>query len=179
MAFLDAIPTADDAAALARKARLKPQQITALLRRIHRRMLPLGAQLRQLVAPEDTATLAHVETLKKHKLSFSLAFLDRARTRRGREELANETHIPKSVLLDLARRADLTRLWLMGGGMVRVSWALGYEGLAALQAADPDEYYERCVAHYQRIKGKPGDLTRANCHSHIARMQQARLLLEE
>jgi|GEM_PF-3791163 len=177
--FLDAVASLAQSQAFAAKAHLRPAEVVNLLRHIYRRILPQGAQMRLLVADTDTELLAHVATLKKHGLSFSLALLDRARTRSGRAALSKETGLPGPALLDLVRRADLTRLWLMGGGMVRISWALGYPGLRALQHADPDEYYERCVAHYNRINGKPGDLTRANCHSHVARMQRAKLLVEE
>jgi hypothetical protein len=179
MQFLDAVATLAQAQAFAAKAHLRPADVVNLLRHIYRRILPQGAQMRQLVADTDTDLLTHIATLKQHGLSFSLALLDRAHTRSGRAGLSKETGIPAPALLDLVLRADLTRLWLMGGGMVRISWALGYRGLRALQQADPDEYYPRCVAHYHRIKGKPGDLTLANCHSHIARMRQAKLLVEQ
>lgn len=177
--FLDAVATLAQARAFAVKAHLRPADVVNLLRHAYRRLMPLGAQMRQLVADTDTDLLTHVAALKRHGLSFSLALLDRARTRSGRAVLSKETGIPGPALLDLVLRADLTRLWLMGGGMVRISWALGYHGLRVLQQADPEEYYERCVAHYNHIKGTPGDLTRANAHSHIARMRQAKLLVEQ
>ncbi len=178
MPFLDAVGSVDAARASCNRAGIAPADLLEALRRIYK-LLPFGAQMRQLVAAEDPAA-EHVVKLSKHRLAYSLAYLDVARAPAGRERVAIDTGIPSAVALDLAHRADFTRLWLMSGGAVRQLWALGYRSLRDLKAADPDDYYQRCVEYYERTsKGKPFDLTGETAESHIARLGRPEPLVEE
>ncbi len=178
MAFLDRVATQEQAAAFCQSAGISPEDLVSLLRKIYK-YLPFGAQMRLLVA-EDDPVAAYLGHLKAHTLGHSLALLEAGCTQEGRAQLAKEAGIPDNVLLDLVRRADLTRLRLMSGGMIRQAWALGYKGLAALQKADPEEYYARCVAYYDEAgKGMPFDLTWQAVASHLARMRQAVRFVEE
>lgn len=179
MEFLDWVATQESAKRLCETAGISPQDLMALLDKI-RRYLPFGAQMRQLVAKDDLIVQEYVDRLTAQRLGFSLALLEIGRTREGRAQLVQQTGIPESAVLDLVRRADLTRLRLMSGGMVRQSWAMGYKGLAALQRATPEEYYARCAAYYgETAKGMPFDLTPQGVASHIARMRDAVTVVEE
>jgi len=179
MAFLDRVSTQESAERFCEEAGIAPSSLLALLKQVYR-YLPFGAQMRLLVEKGDVVMQEHVSRLTARKLGFSLALLEVGRTREGRRALAGDTGIPDRELLDLLRRADLTRLRLMSGGMIRQSWALGYRGLRALQEADWEEYYEKCREHYARTaKGKPFDLTRDTARSHISRMKQAPVVLED
>ncbi|TFH64063.1 MAG: DUF4332 domain-containing protein [Gemmatimonadales bacterium] len=178
MVFLDRISTQVEAEAFCEKAGIPPEDLIDLLGKIYR-YLPFGAQMRQLVTEDDPAA-AYLGQLASYKLGHSLALLDAGRTRAGRVRLVEEVGIPEDVLLDLVRRADLSRLHLMGGGMIRQAWALGYKGLAALQKATPEDYYARCVAYYDEVgKGKPFDFTAGAVASHLARMREAVAIVEE
>ena len=150
-----------------------------LLQKIYK-YLPAGANMRQLVDKDDKITHDYIDKLLKYKLGFSLALLDKGRTQLGRKELAEWTGIPDYALLDLLRRADMTLLRLMAGGMIKQSWALGYKGLASFEGVTPEEYYARCVAYYTRIgKGIPFDFTVKNVGSHVKRMQEAHSIIED
>ena len=179
MQFLDYVATQEKAELFCSDWHIKPTNLQNLLRKIFK-FLPAGAQIRQLVNKDDALTHSYIDQLVKHKLGFSMAFLEIVRKPLGRRELAERTGIPDDALLDLARRADMTRLGLMGGGMVRTSWALGYKGLAAFTDATPEEYFARCVDYYNKIgKGIPFDFTVKNVVSHVKRMQDAKSIIEE
>jgi len=177
MDFLDRVATQDQAAAFCAEARLAPDELVTILRKVYR-YLPQGAQMRQLVAKDDPV-YPYLGHLTSRRLGHSLALLEVARTREGRTSLAAEAAIPEDDLLDLVLRADLTRLHLMGGGMIRTQWALGYRGLDALQKAEPEDYYAACVAHYELASGgMPFDFTMGNVEAHIARMRDAVSIVE-
>lgn len=179
MQLFDAVATRDAATTFCRAAAIAPGDLIALLRTLYK-LLPFGAEMRQLVAEDDSTLLEYVRILTARRLGHSLALLDTGRTPAGRARLAAETGIPESALFDLVLRADLTRLHLMGGGMVRQIWALGYRGLQALAKADPDEYQARCAAYYAATaKGLPFDLNRQAIEGTIARAQRARIIMEE
>jgi hypothetical protein len=179
MTWLDAVGDQAAAQLFCQQAGLTPQQLKGVLQKIYR-YLPTGAQMRQLVEKEDALRQGYVDVLVKYRLGNSLALLEAGRTRPGRQQLAAQTGIAEPDILDLVRRADLTRLHLMGGGMVRTSWALGFTGLAALKRANAQDYYDACLAYYNRTaKGKPFDMTMQNCVSHIARMKTALEIVEE
>ncbi len=178
MTFLDEVSSLERARAFCERADIAPADLLAVLRRVYK-TLPFGAQMWMLVSDDDPAS-EHVGKLSKHKLAYSLAFLEAARTNAGRQAIAAATGVPLPVVLDLAHRADFTRLTLMSGGMVRQLWALGYTSLHAVRSADPDEYYARCVEYYERTtKGMPFDLTRRNVVSLINGLSKVEPLVEE
>lgn len=178
MGFLDHVDTRESAEAFCETAEISPRDLISLLRKIHR-FLPFGAQMRQLVDERDPI-YEHVDTLVAHKLGYSLELLERGRTRGGRKQLVEQTGIPMAVLLDLIRRADLTRLHLMSGGMIRTSWVTGYKGLAALKRATAEEFLKKTEAYYDRTSGgKPFDWSPRTANGHINRMREAIDILEE
>ncbi len=173
MQLLDMVATKENAEVFCQKAGVDPDPLKDLLRKIYK-YLPAGAQMRQLVAKEDATTQRYIDKLIEHKLGFSLALLDQGATKKDREELSKLTGIPEGALLDLVKRADMTRLGLMGGGMIRLSWALGYKGLAAYTDVTPEEYFTSCQNYYQQAgKGIAFDFTMKNVISHLERLKQA------
>lgn len=179
MALLDVVADQASADAFCGSVSVDPTEFKDLLQKIYK-YLPFGAQMRQLVEKEDLVLQNHVDCLVSRKLGFTLAFLDRGLTPDGRDRLAEDTGLQVDVVLDLIRRADLTRLRLMSGGMIRQSWALGYQGLKDLKVATPEEYYDRCATYYAKTTGGlPFDLTPNTVAGHIARMRKARTLLVE
>jgi len=179
MQFLDMVQSLEKAKQFCDKAGITADELKSLLRKVHK-YLPFGAQMRQLVEKDDLEFQGYVDQLISRKLGYSFALLEIGRTREGRKQLSRDSVIPEPAVLDLVKRADLTRLSLMGGGMIRQSWAIGYKGLSDLKEATPDEYYARCREYYDRTsKGKPFDLTLKMANGHIARMKQAADLIEE
>ncbi len=179
MQFLDMVDTLEKAKKFCDTAGITADELKSLLRKIHR-YLPFGAQMRQLVAKDDTEFQGYVDKLLPVKLGHSLALLEIGRTRKGRQKISKDTGIPESAVLDLVKRADLTRLHLMGGGMVKQIWAIGYRGLSDLQKANPDDYYARCQEYYSKnYKGMPYDFTPEGAHDVITRMKQVPDLIEE
>ena len=178
MQFLDTVATMKGASELCQKAKIEPENMKNLLHRIYK-YLPFGAQMRQLVPENDTLMLTYVETLKEHGLSYSLALLDKGRTKEGRLDISRTTGIPEDAILDLVNCADFTRLELMSGGMVKQLVALGYGSIASVKTADPDEYFERARKYYSEGKdGMPFDLTKKNVAEIIAKMKQVTPIVE-
>jgi hypothetical protein len=178
MQFLDAVTTCKKASELSQKANIQPDDLKNLLHRIYKH-LPFGAQMRQLVPENDTPMLAHVETLKEHDLSYSLALLDKGRTREGRLDITQTTGIPLAAVIDLVNRADFTRLELMSGGMVKQLVALGYGSIASFKTAGPDEYFEKAKNYYNQGKdGLPFDLTRKNVAELITKLKHVTPIVE-
>ncbi len=177
--LLELVAVRETAEAFCEKVEISPTDFKSFLRKSYK-YLPTGAQMRQLVSEDDRDLQKTVDILASHKLGFSLALLDTGRTREGRRRISIDTGIPEDVVLDLVRRADLTRMKLMGGGMVRVTWALGYTGLEELKQSTAEEYYTRAQKHYQETsKGKPFDMNFKNVQSHILRMQHEQAIVEE
>lgn len=177
--FLDMVDSLDKAKQFCDKAGITADELKSLLRKLYR-YLPFGAQMRQLVEKDDIELQGYVDKLIHLKLGHSLALLETGRTREERKQISKDTGIPESAVLDLVKRADLTRFHLMGGGMLRQSWALGYKGLSDLKKVTPDEYYARCYEHYIRnFKGIPFDMTREGNDIQYQRMKQAPDLIEE
>ncbi len=177
--LLELVSTHEAANAFCEKVGNSPSDFKSFLKKIYK-YLPTGAQMRQLVSDDDLDLQKTVDILASHKLGFSLALLDAGRTIDGRRQISIDTGIPEDVVLDLVRRADLTRMKLMGGGMVRVTWALGYKGLEELKQSTAEEYYARAQIHYQETyKGKPFDMNFKNVQSHIIRMQHEQAIVEE
>ena len=68
----------------------------------------------------------------------------------------------------------------MSGGMIRMSWAVGYKGLAALKRAKVEEFLKKTEAYYDRTSGgKPFDWTPKTANGHINRMREATDIVEE
>ena len=179
MQFLDSVDSLEKAKQFCDTAGITADELKSLLRKIHR-YLPVGAQMRQLVVKDDTEFQGYVDKLVSSKLGHSLALLEIGRTKEGRRQITKDTGIPEAAILDLVKRADLTRLHLMGGGMIRQCWSIGYKGLSDLQQANPDEYYARCQEYYSRnYKGMPYDFTLEGAHDVITRMKQVTDLIEE
>lgn len=179
MQFLDMVDSLEKAKQFCDKAGITADELKSLLRKVHK-YLPFGAQIRQLVEKDDTEFQGYIDKLVSLKLGHSLALLEIGRTREGRRQISKDIGIPESAVLDLVKRADLTRLHLVGGGSLKQLWAIGYKGLTTLKKADPDEYYARCQEYYSRnYKGMPYDFTLEGAYSVIARMKQARDLIEE
>jgi len=176
MQFLDSVDSLEKAKQFCDKVGITADELKSLLRKIHK-YLPFGAQMRHLVAKDDTEFQGYVDKLVSIKLGHSLALLEISRTREGRRQISKDTGIPESAVLDLVKRADLTRLHLVGGGSLKQLWAIGYKGL---KKANPDEYYARCQEYYSRnYKGMPYDFTLEGAYSVIARIKQVPDLIEE
>jgi hypothetical protein len=179
MDLLDMIPTEQQARQICTVSRVKPHELRLLLQRVYKH-LPFGAQMRQLVEKDDTERQRYIDSLLPLKLGHSLALLEAGRRKVDRKKIVGESRIPDEELLDLIKRADMTRLRLMSGGMVRQFWAIGYKGIADLKKADPKEYFERVQEYYTKTaKGRPFDLTVTAATNIINEMKKVVELVEE
>ena len=179
MQLLDTVDTLEKAKQFCETAGITADELKSFLRKVHR-YLPFGAQMRQLVAKEDTEYQSYVDRLVSAKLGHSLALLEIGRTREGRQRISKDIGTPEPAFLDLAKRAELTCLHVMGGGMIRQFWAIGYRGLTELRQANLDEYYARCQEYYARhYKGMPYDFTINGARDLITRMKRVPDLIKE
>lgn len=179
MEFLDKVSSQDAADSFAKQAGISPSDLKSVLRTVNKH-LPFDILMNRLVAEDDRQTLGYIARLKAAKLDHSLALLEAGRTKGGRKKLAKETGIPEDAVLDLVRRADMSRLRLSSKGTVLCNWAIGYKGIKMLQQADPEKYYVKLLEYYTRtFKGKPYDVTAESMKGVKKRMKQVADIVEE
>jgi hypothetical protein len=110
---------------------------------------PFPATIRQLVDEDGDPLLESVlNQLKAAKIANSLTLLEAAAEPPDRSKLAQQLNIPETVLLDLVNRADVSRLPYTSGGAVKRLWVMDYRSLAAIRAADPQDYAVRIEAYF-------------------------------
>jgi hypothetical protein len=157
-AFIDLVATRKQAEELLQHTGLPLLHLMGTLDFFKQWWFPFGAQLRQLVEDSDQSLIDQIAVLKKHGFAQGFKFLDSGRTRAGRKNLAGQTGIPDTIILDLVHRADVTRIPYVSGGTVKRMWAIGYNSLESLRSADPEEYFSRVSRYYASLhKANPFD----------------------
>lgn len=118
---------------------------------IFRWVLPFKCPLKELVDNDSGTEMTAAQALKQHKIKSNLDVLETCRTRAGRRVLADETGINEALLLDLANRADITRLAYVRGKTARHLCGGGYGSLDKLAAADLDKMETDMSAYYKTL----------------------------
>ncbi len=147
-AFLDRVATCSQAQDFLAVSGIQRLSLMGWLDYLKQWWFPIPATLRQLVEDGDTVLNVALEPLKAIKIASSLALLEAAAEPSGRQALVQRTGVSGAVLLDLVHRADVSRLPYTSGGAVKRLWAMGYQNLAAIRAADPREYAGRIEAYF-------------------------------
>jgi hypothetical protein len=179
MEFLDNVSNQDAADSFATQAGIQPSDVKLVLRTVNK-YLPFDILMSRLVAEDDRQILDYVAGLKAVKCDHSLVLLESGRTKAGRKKLAKDSGIPEYAILDLVKRADISRFRLSGRGTVLCNWAIGYKGIKMLRQADPEEFYAKMMEYYKRtFKGKPYDWTPEGAKEYIFRMKQVADIVEE
>jgi hypothetical protein len=115
--------------------------------------LPFMCPLKELINVDSEAELSALQALRAQKIKSNLDVLETCRTAAGRCRLAGETGTDEALLLDLAHRADMTRLAYVRGKTVLHLCGGGYDSLDKL-AADDLEKMEAAMSDYYRSLGK-------------------------
>lgn len=178
-AFLDRVATRPHAQGFLKESGIRQPRLMGWMDYLKQWWFPFPATLRQLVEdgnrPLDTA----LAQLKTAKIANSLTLLEAAAEPKGRAELARQFRIAKVVLLDLVHRADVSRLPYTSGGAVKRLWAMGYRSLAAIRAANPQEYTARIEAYFAAGgKGSFFDAKPANILTFLKDAQHAPEVVE-
>lgn len=138
---------------------------------------PYPATLRQLVEDDGDPLLHDVlSKLKADGIANSFTMLEVGAESTGREKLIGQMGIDGAYLLDLVHRADVSRLPYTSGGAIKRLWVMGYRSLAALRAADPNDYAVRIEAYF--AAGGKGSSFDAKIASINGFLQDARLAPE-
>jgi len=133
------------------------EELIQTLNYLFRWVLPFKLYLRELIDVDNNAHLAHLETLKQHKLKSNLDMLEHCRTRTGRTELSRATGISETFILDLANRADISRLAYVRGKTVKHLCGGGYNTLDRIADSDLKEMDKDMTAYFQTIGKKSSD----------------------
>jgi len=147
-AFLDRVATRSQAQRFLDISGVPQPNLMGWMDYLKQWWFPYPATLRQLVEEGDPLLDAALAQLKAVKISNSLTMLEAAAEPNGRAELARQSGGAEAVLLDLVHRADVSRLPYTSGGAVKRLWVMGYRSLAAIRAADPQEYAARIEAYF-------------------------------
>lgn len=134
-----------------RKAQLSFEDFISALNYVFRWVLPHKLYLRELIDTENEFHKNYIEELRKHRIRFNLDILECGRTREGREELAEETGIPKSFILDLVNLADMSRLPYSNRKTVKHLSAGGFDSVAKLAQADSEKISEVMKSYFDRM----------------------------
>ena len=147
-AFLEQVTTTAQAQGFLETTGISRLQLMGWLDYLKQWWFPYPATLRQLVEEGDPTLDTALAQLKAIKIANSLALLDAGAEPEGRAELTRRSGIDRAVLLDLVHRADVSRLPYTSGGAVKRLWEMGYQSLAAIRAAAPQEYAARIDAYF-------------------------------
>jgi hypothetical protein len=162
-AFLDRVATRSQAQRFLEISGVPQPSLMGWMDYLKQWWFPYPATLRQLVEDGNPLLDAVLAQLKAVKIANSLTLLEAAAEPNGRAELARQLGIAEAILLDLVQRADVSRLPYTSGGAVKRLWVMGYRSLAAIRAADPQEYAARIKAYFAAGgKGSSFDSKMAN-----------------
>lgn len=113
--------------------------------------LPFVCPLKELIKADSEAELSALQALRAHNIKTNLDVLETCRTAARRRQLAGETGVGEGRLLDLAHRADMTRLAYVRGKTVMHLCGGGYDNLAKLAAADLKQMEAEMSAYYHTL----------------------------
>ncbi len=118
---------------------------------VFRWVLPFKCSVKELVDITSEANMVAVEVLMKYKIRSNLDVLEACQTRVSRSKLSRETGITGTFILDLAHRADISRLAYVRGKTVKLLCGGGYDTLDKIADADLRKMEEDMMAYYRRI----------------------------
>jgi len=140
-ALIDALKTKKRLADLAQQSGL-PQEYLTILRREANSYLPKPVNLRDIPDTDPT----HVEKLAAVGIKHSQHLFVRAKSKRARAELSQQTGVPEEALVELLKLSDLARINGAGPVFVRLFYAAGVETLEELARCSPEPLLERLRA---------------------------------
>jgi len=133
------------------------EELIQILNYLFRWVLPFKLYLRELIDVNNDTHITHLETLKQHKLKSNLDMIEHCRTRLGRTELSRGTGVSEIFILDLANRADISRLAYVRGKTVKHLCGGGYNTLDKIANSDLKNMEKDMAAYYQAIGKKFSD----------------------
>lgn len=136
-------------------------ELIQTLNYLFRWVLPFKLYLRELIDVDNDAHITHLEALKQHSLKLNLDMLEHCRTRTGRTELSRATGISETFILDLANRADISRLAYVRGKTVKHLCGGDYNTLDKIADSDVKKMEKDMTVYYQAIGKRFSDFKSA------------------
>ncbi len=151
------VATREKCAVFLQRTELGFEALIQTLNYLFRWVLPFRIPVRELIDPGCEQQMAFLPILKQHKLRSNLDLLEQGRSTAGRAALARHTRIPRSVLLDLVHRADISRLAFVRGKTVQHLCSGGFDRLEKIAGADLSEMEIAMDAYFQTIGKRLAD----------------------
>jgi hypothetical protein len=133
------------------KTGIRFEALIQTLNYLFRWVLPFKCPVKELVEADDNVSTAYLEMLKKHKIRSNLDVLENCNTKGSRANLVRETGIAETFILDLAHRADISRLAYVRGKTVKHLCRGGYNTLEKIANADLRQMEADMTAYYTTI----------------------------
>lgn len=133
------------------------EELIDVLNYLFRWVLPFRIPLRELIDMKDQTQQSHFDALKRYGIKSNLDLLEQCRRQAGRAELCEATGVPEAFLLELAHRADISRLAYVRGKTVMHLCGGGYDTLAKIAGADLEKMEANMAAYYQTMGKKFSD----------------------
>ena len=137
--------------AFLQKTGVRFEALIQILNYLFRWVLPFKCPVKELVEADDNVGTAYLETLKKYKIRSNLDVLENCNSRGSRANLARETGIAETFILDLAHRADISRLAYVRGKTIKHLCGGGYNTLEKIANADLRQMETDMTAYYATI----------------------------
>ncbi len=125
------------------------EALIQVLNYLFRWVLPFKIPVKELLDTMSDTNTTYLEILKAQKIRSNLDVLETFRSKKGRKIFAAETGMDQAYLLELAHRADISRLAYVRGKTIKHLCGGGYDTLNRLadveivkMEADMTAYYE-------------------------------------
>jgi len=149
-AFVRQIDTRAKCEVFLEKTGIDFEALIQILNYLFRWVLPFNCPVKELVEADDNV-IAYLEILKKDRIRSNLDVLEKCNTKGNRVQLARDTGIAETFILDLAHRADISRLAYVRGKTVKHLWGGGYNTLEKIANADLRQMETDMSAYYTTI----------------------------
>ena len=127
------------------------QALTQVLNYLFRWVLPFKIPVKELLDTMPDTNTTHREIFKAQKIRSNLDVLENFRLVSGRERFGAQTGMDSAYLLELAHRADLSRLAYVRGKTILHLCGGGYDTLNKLADAEIEDMQADMTAYYESL----------------------------
>ena len=127
------------------------RELIRLLNHIFRWVLPFTAPAKEFLDKDNEKHMLAAKELKGIGIKNNLDILERGRTLSGRTDISAQTSMSESFLLELANKADISRIPYIRGKTVKIFCKAGYDNLQKIAGTDEDTFVTDLKEYLQTI----------------------------